>query len=62
MFLQTIHEGAQTTIHLAVSEEVDDVSGKYFMDCKPVDEGKKGKDDGVAKKLWEVAEKCTGLV
>jgi hypothetical protein len=27
-------EGAQTSIYLAVSEEVEGVSGKYFMDCK----------------------------
>ena len=45
-----------------MSEEVEGVSGKYFMDCKPVDEGAKGKDMGVAKKLWEVAEKSVGLV
>nr|CAD7394377.1 unnamed protein product [Timema cristinae] len=27
-------EGAQTTIYLAVSEEVEGVTGKYFADCK----------------------------
>lgn len=26
--------GAQPVIYLAVSEEVDAVSGKYFVDCK----------------------------
>ena len=26
--------GAQTIIYLAVAEEVDGVSGKYFADCK----------------------------
>lgn len=31
---QTITEGAQTSIHVAVSEGVDGVSGKYFEDCK----------------------------
>jgi hypothetical protein len=27
-------EGAQTSIYVAVSEEVEGVSGKYFVDCK----------------------------
>ncbi len=31
---QNVVEGAQTTIHLAVSEEVEDVTGEYFADCQ----------------------------
>lgn len=34
MILQDEKLGAQTTIHLAVSEEVADVSGMYYTDCK----------------------------
>ncbi|CAG0925570.1 unnamed protein product, partial [Notodromas monacha] len=30
---KTPEEGAQTQIHLAVSEEVEGVTGKYFSDC-----------------------------
>lgn len=26
--------GAQTIIHLAVAKELEEVSGKYFVDCK----------------------------
>lgn len=33
-FCKTAVEGAQTTIHLAVSDEVKGVTGKYFMDCR----------------------------
>ncbi|KAH0956353.1 hypothetical protein HN011_009172 [Eciton burchellii] len=32
-FFKTCKQGAQTTIHVAISEEVNDISGKYFMDC-----------------------------
>lgn len=32
--LQDCWGGAQTSIYLAVSEEVEEVSGKYFDDCK----------------------------
>lgn len=31
---QTAKEGAQTTIYLAVADEVAYVSGEYFSDCK----------------------------
>lgn len=32
-FFKTSVQGAQTTIHLAVSDELNSISGKYFMDC-----------------------------
>jgi len=32
--LQSPEQGAQTTVHLAVSESLEGVSGKYFLDCK----------------------------
>ncbi len=31
---QTAKEGAQTTIHLAVADEVEGITGAYFSDCK----------------------------
>merc|ERR1712133_117784 len=34
LYFKTAEEGAQTTIHLAVSEDVENVTGKYFSDCK----------------------------
>jgi NAD(P)-dependent dehydrogenase (short-subunit alcohol dehydrogenase family) len=33
-FLKTSEQGAQTSIHLAVSEELEGVTGLYFADCK----------------------------
>jgi NAD(P)-dependent dehydrogenase (short-subunit alcohol dehydrogenase family) len=33
-FFKTTVEGAQTTLYLACSDEVKDVTGKYFYDCK----------------------------
>ena len=58
---QTPQQGAQTTIYCAVSEELEGVTGKYFSDCKVANESQKAKDDGLAKKLWEISEKYTGL-
>lgn len=35
IFTKSPEQGAQTSIYLATSPEVDGVSGKYFSDCKP---------------------------
>ncbi|KAK3872330.1 hypothetical protein Pcinc_022548 [Petrolisthes cinctipes] len=48
--------GAQTIIHLAVSEDVENISGKYFIDCKEAECSKLGTHRGMAKKLWLASE------
>ena len=58
---KTNEQGAQTTIHLAVSREVKDVSGLYFSDCEVKEPSKPAQDDGTAKKLWEVSADLVGL-
>ena len=58
---KTVEEGAQTQIYLAVSEEVEGVTGLYFADCKETEPSKNAQDDVEAKKLWEVSAKLVGL-
>ncbi|XP_068231279.1 retinol dehydrogenase 11-like isoform X2 [Palaemon carinicauda] len=53
--------GAQTTIHLAVSDDVENISGEYFADCKIAKRSEQAKDRGLAKKLWEVSEMAVSL-
>lgn len=48
--------GAQTIIHLAVAEEVEGLSGKYFVDCKETESSKLAQHRGIAKKLWLASE------
>ncbi|XP_050685885.1 retinol dehydrogenase 13-like [Eriocheir sinensis] len=48
--------GAQTLIYLAVAEEVEGVSGKYFVDCKEEACSELARHRGMAKKLWEASE------
>lgn len=63
LFAKTSEEGAQTSIYCAVSEEVEGVSGKYYVDCKEAEDqaSDQSRDMGLAKKLWEVSEKYTEL-
>ncbi|XP_071439692.1 retinol dehydrogenase 14-like [Hetaerina americana] len=61
LFFKTATEGAQTSIHLAVSEEVEGISGAYFEDCKLARSSSKSQDKELAKKLWDMSVKCVKL-
>jgi len=58
-FFKTPEQGAQTSIYLAVSDEVAGVNGKYFSDCKEATLSAGVQDMALAKKYWEL---CEGLV
>jgi len=61
LYFKTAEEGAQTTIHLAVSEDVENVTGKYFSDCKIATESKPAQSMELARKLWEKSEQIVRL-
>jgi NAD(P)-dependent dehydrogenase (short-subunit alcohol dehydrogenase family) len=54
-------QGAETVIHLAVSPELAEVTGKYFVDRKMVRSSRASYDRAMAQKLWTAAEELTGL-
>uniref|UniRef100_A0AAQ5ZHH1 Dehydrogenase/reductase (SDR family) member 13a, duplicate 3 n=1 Tax=Amphiprion ocellaris TaxID=80972 RepID=A0AAQ5ZHH1_AMPOC len=45
--------GAQTTLHCALQEGIEPLSGRYYSNCVLQQVGAKGRDDALAKKLWE---------
>lgn len=49
-------QGAETTIYLATSPEVEDVSGAYFSNKKVATPSRIARDSEAAKKLWEISE------
>lgn len=55
-FFKTPKQGAQTSIHLAVSDEVAKVSGKYFLDCHQSSLSSGVSDPAKGKKFWEASE------
>ncbi|XP_006835326.1 PREDICTED: retinol dehydrogenase 14 [Chrysochloris asiatica] len=61
-FFKTPIEGAQTSIYLASSPEVEGVSGKYFGDCKEEELLPKAMDESVARKLWDISEVMVGIL
>ncbi|XP_058464612.1 retinol dehydrogenase 14 isoform X3 [Malaya genurostris] len=60
-FFKTNAEGAQTSLYLACSPEVTDVSGKYFRDCKEAGLSTGICDMEKAKKLWEESVRIVKL-
>jgi len=60
-FLLTTEAGARTSVYLASSAEVRDVSGKYFAKCKPVRSNAASYDEASWGKLWALSEEMTKL-
>ncbi len=58
-FLLTPEQGAATSIYLAASPEVANVSGQYFAKCQPTASSKLSTDVDLQEKLWELSERQT---
>jgi NAD(P)-dependent dehydrogenase (short-subunit alcohol dehydrogenase family) len=61
LILPSPSKGAGPVVRLASAPDVADVTGQYFMRYKPHEPSEAARDDAVARRLWEVAEKATGL-
>jgi NAD(P)-dependent dehydrogenase (short-subunit alcohol dehydrogenase family) len=48
-------KGAQTSIYLASSPEVQTITGKYFVDRKVTQPAPQAADRNVARKLWDIS-------
>ena len=55
----TPEQGADNTIFLAASAEVEGVTGKYFVKREAVPSSPLSYDENLAKRLWEVSERLT---
>ena len=54
-------EGAKPSIYLASSEELDNVTGKYFYKTKQKDTDKLANDLDLSEKIWIKTEDLTGI-
>jgi len=52
-------KGAETSVYLASSPEVEGISGKYFVNRKQKASSRASYDLAVAARLWEVSEELT---
>lgn len=53
--------GAQTSIYLASSPDVADVSGRYFVQSKPAKSSAASYDVAMQERLWSLSEQLTGI-
>ena len=62
LFFVDAESGAQTTLHCALEQGIEHLSGRYFDRCAPqMNMEGKARDDAAAKKLWELSESFCGL-
>lgn len=61
LFAKSESDGAKTSIHLAGSPDVAKVNGKYFDNCKEVRSSPVSYDETIARDLWRISEKMTGV-
>lgn len=54
-------EGARTPVYLATAEEVQGVTGKYFVDCEQVPSAPHSYDEESEKRLWNLSLELTGI-
>jgi retinol dehydrogenase-12 len=52
--------GAETSIYLATAAEVAEVTGGYFVKCRPAEPSALARDAGAAARLWRLSEELTG--
>jgi NAD(P)-dependent dehydrogenase (short-subunit alcohol dehydrogenase family) len=61
LFALSPEKGAQTSLYLATSAEVEGVSGDYFFEQRPMPSSPASHDREAAQRLWQVSAEMTGL-
>ena len=60
-FMKSPEQGAATSVHLASSPEVEDVSGCYFASSTRKKSSPRSYDEASAARLWQVSAELVGL-
>ena len=60
-FGATPDQGAETSVFLASSPEVEGVSGKYFEKRREIRSSRESYDEAAARRLWDISEHLSGL-
>jgi retinol dehydrogenase 14 len=61
LFMKTPTQGAATPIHLASAPDLQQVTGRYFANCRPTRSSKASYDQAIAARLWQVSGDLVGL-
>ena len=61
LFLEKPQKGGERIAYLAISDEVKEISGKYFYKTEEREIDIPDQASGTTEKLWQLAEQLTGL-
>jgi NAD(P)-dependent dehydrogenase (short-subunit alcohol dehydrogenase family) len=61
LFLKSAERGAETSVYLASSPEVEGVTGQYFDNKTAVKSSPSSYDEALGERLWQVSTQLTGL-
>lgn len=61
LFMISTEKGAQTTIYLATSDEVKNISGEYFSKSQRKKPSSVALRQNIADRLWQISEKYVGI-
>ena len=61
IFFKNPEQGAATSLHVAMSPELEGVSGHYFAKSREAKISSGARDDAAAARLWTLSEEMTGL-
>lgn len=61
LFAMSVEEGADTINYLAISKDVEEITGKYFIKRKAVSSSSISYDESLARRLWQVSMELIGL-
>lgn len=56
LFARTVENGADSSIYLSTSDEVNDISGKYFFKCRQIKSSKASYDKEQWNQVWNLCE------
>jgi len=60
-FILSPQQGAQTSIYLASSPDVEGITGAYWVKSAPTSPAPAAQDDAAARRLWEVSDELAGI-
>lgn len=62
LLMRTPQKGAETVVFVASNEAANNISGKYWADCKPIESSAQSHDEQLAKALWQKSEELVKQV
>jgi NAD(P)-dependent dehydrogenase (short-subunit alcohol dehydrogenase family) len=60
-FMIGVERGAQTSVYVASSPEVEGTTGQYFVKSKPARSSRQSYDESAQHRLWDVSARLAGL-